>query len=184
MASTASSNWDALKKRLDNVKKPIRTFALCEDPEIRERYRAAQRTSEDANTYLTQVKAQADKADAFDPEALAAVEKQAKDAKAELAAAQKAYDAATITLRFQTLEQQELDDLQEKHKPSEEDEAEGLNFAFDTFAPALISAASLDGMPAEDAARYLKTWGPEDSADLWRAAWSIQHVKRTDLGKG
>lgn len=183
MTSTAS-NWDALKKRLDNVKKPIRTFALCEDPEIRDRYRSARRTSEDADTYLTQVKAQAGEADGFDPGALAAVEKQAKDAKAELAAAKKAYDAATIILRFQTLEQQELEDLQEQHKPSEEDEEQGLNFALDTFAPALISAASLDGMPVEDAASYLKTWGPEDAADLWRAAWSIQHVKRTDLGKG
>jgi hypothetical protein len=181
---TSTTNWAELKKRLDQVKKPIRTFKLCEDPEIRERYLGAQRTAEQADTYLKQFKAQAKEADGFDAEALAAVEKQAKDAKAELAAATKAYEAATITLRFQTLEQQELDDLQKEHKPSEEDEANGSDFAFDTFAPALISAASLDGMPVEDAATYLKTWGPQDASDLWRAAWSIQHAKRTDLGKG
>jgi hypothetical protein len=50
--------------------------------------------------------------------------------------------------------------------------------------PALIAAASLDGMPEEAAARYLRTWIPSDARALWQAAWSVQHTQRTDLGKG
>jgi uncharacterized membrane protein YqiK len=181
--TTTASDWDALEKRLDNVKKPVRTFKLCDDPDIRDRYLKATREAEDADSYLKKSKDQA-KDQAYDPEALALVEKETARAKAELAAAKKAYDAHTIVLRFTALEQQQLEELQNEHPASEEDEERGNDFAFDSFAPALISAASLDGMPVEAAARYLKTWTSADARDLWNAAWSIQHAKRTDLGKG
>jgi hypothetical protein len=177
MTST-TSNWDALEARLNNVKKPVQTFKLCDDPDVRDRYVNAKRAAEEVDAYLQQVKGQAD------PEALALVEKQAKDAKTELAAAKKAYDAHTVTLRFTALERQELEDLQNKHPASEQDEEKGNDFAFDTFAPALISAASMDGMPVEAASRYLNTWTSGDAAALWRAAWTVQHTQRTDLGKG
>jgi hypothetical protein len=175
---TATSTWEALEARLNSVKKPVRTLKLCDDADIRDRYQEAQRSAEQTDAYLRSLGEDAD------PEARALVEKQAKDAKAELAAATKAYDAHTITLRFTALERQELEKLQNKHPASEEDEALGNDFAFDTFAPELISAASLDGMPADAAHRYLNTWTSADAAALWRAAWSIQHQQRTDLGKG
>ena len=177
MTTTTANGWDALEARLNQVKKPTRTFKLCDDPDIRDRYRNAQADAERAETALGGLTKDSD------AEARAYLEAQAKTAKTELAAAKKAYDAHTITLRFTALEQQELEDLQNKHPAGEEGEAEGNDFAFDTFAPALISAASLDGMPVEAAARYLKTWTAPDARDLWNAAWSIQHTKRTDLGK-
>ena len=180
---TSSTNWEDLEKQLDQVARPVRTFKLCKDDEVRERFLQGQQSFEQADAYLKQVKAQA-KDQAFDAEALALVEKQHKDAKAELTAAQKAYDACTVTLRFTALERKELETLQKEHPPTEEDEERGNEWAVDTFAPALISAASLDGMPVEKAQKYLDTWGSSDAADLWRAAWSIQHHKRTDLGKG
>lgn len=178
MTSTTTSGWDALAKRLNSIKKPVRTFRLCDDPDIRDRYLAATRDAEQNEAYVKSLGKDAD------PAARTVVEQEAAQAKAELLAAKKAYDAHTITLRFTALEQQQLEDLQKEHPASEEDESAGNDFAFDTFAPALISAASLDGMPVEDAARFLKTWTSADARDLWNAAWSIQHTRRTDLGKG
>jgi len=174
----ANTTWDALAERLDNVKKPVRTLSLCDDPDIRDRYRAAQAAAERSEAVLKEFPKDGD------PEALAFIQGEASKAKTELAAAKKAYDTHTITLRFTALEQQELEDLQNKHPASEEGEEQGDQFEYDTFAPALVSAASLDGMPVEAASRYLKTWTVSDARDLWNAAWSIQHAKRTDLGKG
>lgn len=176
MTSTPTA-WDKLQARLDKVKKPTSTFALCDDAAIRDRYLEAQRKAEEADAYLNAL-------DADDDEARKAVQNQATEAKTELAEAKKAYDAHTIVLKFTALERQELEKLQNKHPASEEDEAGGSDFAFDTFAPELIAAASLDGMPADAAHRYLNTWTSADAAALWRAAWSIQHTQRTDLGKG
>jgi hypothetical protein len=178
MTSSSISGWDALEKRLDSVQKPIRTFNLCEDSDVRERYLNAKRDAEQADTYLKSLPKDAD------ADARALVEREAKEATVELAAAQKAYDAKTITLRFTALERKALEKLQNAHPASEEDEARGNDFAFDTFAPELISAASLDGMPSEAARRYLETWATSDVAALWSAAWSIQHEQRADLGKG
>ena len=180
---TAATGWDALEQRLNNVKKPVSTLRLCDDPEIRDRYLAATRASEHADAELAALAKDA-KGKKPDPDVLAIVQREAVNAKAELDAAQREYDAHTITLRFTALEQQELEDLQAKHPASEQDEELGRDFAFDTFAPALISAASLDGMPVEAAARYMKTWTAPDARGLWQAAWSIQHAQRTDLGKG
>lgn len=177
MTTTTANSWDALQERLDKVKKPVRTLKLCDDPDIRDRYRAAQAAAERADAALKEFPKDGD------PEALTFLQAAANGANVELAAAKKTYDAHTITLRFTALEQQELEDLQNKHPAGEEGEEQGNDFEFDTFAPALISAASLDGMPVEAAARYLKTWTSPDARDLWNAAWSIQHTKRTDLGK-
>jgi hypothetical protein len=176
--TTTASGWDALAKRLDNVPKPIRTLHLCEDADVRDRYLEAKQTHEQAAAYLKQFPKDSD------PEALALVQKQAKDAATELAAAKKAYDQATITLRFTALERGELEKLQNAHPATEQNEADGQDYAFDTFAPALIAAASLDGMPADYAAKALDAWAPSDARALWQAAWSIQHTQRTDLGKG
>ncbi|MFG2359377.1 hypothetical protein [Streptomyces sp. NPDC048521] len=175
---TTSSTWDELEKQLNTIEKPVTTLKLCRDPEVRERYLTAKQAHEQADRYLKQTPKDAN------PEALALLKQEAADARKELAAAQKAYDEQTITLRFTALERKALEALQKQHPASEEDEERGEEWAMDTFAPALISAASLDGMPVEAARRYLDTWAPGDARDLWQAAWTIQHTRRTDLGKG
>jgi hypothetical protein len=175
-----TTSWDELAKQLDELEKPVRTFKLCKDTAVRERYLTAQQTADESARYLKQ----APRDGSYDAEALDLLEKQAKEAKTELAAAQKAYDAQTITLRFTALERKKLEKLQAQHPASEDDEERGDDYAMDSFAPALISAASLDGMPVEAARTYLDTWAPGDARDLWQAAWTIQHQKRTDLGKG
>lgn len=187
MTSTTTSGWDALEKKLNEAQdeKPVRTLKLCKDVDVRERFLTAQATFEKIDDYRKQVTAPPkDQAQAYDAEALALVETEHKAAKAELAAAQKAYDAITVVLRFTALERKALEALQGQHPATEEDEERGDSQAMETYAPALISAASLDGMPVDYARKALDTWAPSDAADLWRAAWSIQHQKRTDLGKG
>lgn len=180
---TSSTAWEALEKRLTNLKKPVHTFALCDDPDIRDRYQTAKREAEQADTYLKSMKDRQGTDGVVDADALHALEQQAKTARTELAAAKKAYDAHTVVLRFQALERQELEQLLAKHPPTEQDEENGTEFS-EAFMPALIAAASLDGMPEEAAARFMQTWTPSDARALWQAAWSVQHTQRTDLGKG
>jgi hypothetical protein len=177
MTST-TSGWNALAKRLDGIDKPTRTLKLCDDPAVHDRYLAAKQAAERAQDYAASLPKDADK------DARALVDKQHREAKAALETAQQEYDAHTVTLTFRALERGELEKLQAAHPATEEDEALGRDFNFDTFAPELISAASVDGMPVEYAAQAMKTWSLADSEDLWNAAWSVQRRKRTDLGKG
>jgi hypothetical protein len=175
---TSTTDWDALEARLNKVKKPVRTFKLCQDDDIRERFLRARYANEQAQQRLKDLPKDTE------ADARAVYQQEAKTAAAELTAARKAYDAETIVLRFAALERKHLEALQAAHPASETDEAKGDDYAMETFAPALVSAASLDGMPVEAAARYLDTWSPADASALWDAAWSIQHTQRTDLGKG
>ena len=179
MASTASKTpWDALQKRLDGMPKPTRTLTLCSDPDIRDRYLVAKRQHTAAVEYQNALSADADK------EATTHVVKQVTEAAAELDEAHKAYTANSVTLTFQALDRGQLEELQAKHPATEEDEELGRDFHFDTFAPALIAAASVDGMPLEYATQAMRTWSWVDAEDLWNAAWSVQQTRRSDLGKG
>ncbi|MFM9373276.1 hypothetical protein [Streptomyces sp. Da 82-17] len=172
-----TTNWTALQKRLDTLKRPTLGFTICEDPEVRHRLNRAKTAVADAEQTLTALTA------ADEPQR-PLFEDRAAAARAELAAAQEAFDKAAITLTFQALERRELEDLQAKHPASEQDEADGQDFAMDSFAPALIAAASVDGMPVDYAKHCLDTWSAADARGLWNAAWSVQHQQRTDLGKG
>ena len=175
---TSTTSWAEKQKRLDGMAKPTRTLAMCDDPDVRDRYQTAKQAAARADDYLKSLPKDADK------DARALLEKEAKAAQAELKSAQDDYDAHTVTLTFQALERGQLEKLQAAHPAIEEDEALGRDFNFDTFAPALIAAASVDGMPVEYATQAMKTWSLADSTDLWNAAWSVQQRKRTDLGKG
>lgn len=176
MTSTTST-WAEKKKRLDALKRPEQPFTVCEDTAVRERRnraKAAHRTAAEALENLPP-EAESDRP---------LFEARVKTTERELAAAQKAFDAVSVTLTFAALERTALDELLAKHPASEEQEAEGEDFAMDTFAPALVSAASVDGMPVDAAQQYLNTWSNADARSLFNAAWSIQHQQRTDLGKG
>jgi hypothetical protein len=175
---TTNSSWDSLQKRLDARGKPTRTLSLCDDPDIRDRYQAARQAAERADTFLASLPKDADK------EARTQLAKEAEQAHTDLEAARAEYEAHTVTLTFTALERASLEALQAAHPATEEDEERGTDFHFDTFAPALIAAASLDGMPVEYASNAMRTWSLADSDDLWAAAWSVQRSRRTDLGKG
>lgn len=175
---SSTSGWNAVAKRLDGMKKPTKTLKMCDDPDIHDRYLQTRTTVERTREYLDGLSGNAD------ADARAIYTRQHVEAQAAFDAAREDYDAHTVTLTFRALEREELEKLQAAHPAGEEDEAMGRDFNFDTFAPALISAASMDGMPLEYAASAMKTWSLADSEDLWNAAWSVQRRKRTDLGKG
>ncbi|MCX4571525.1 hypothetical protein OOK48_34975 [Streptomyces viridodiastaticus] len=170
--------WDVIQKQLDAMPKPQQVLRLCSDPELRDRYHQAKQNAARAEEYLKSVEKDADK------EAVAAVRKQVRDTKTAFDQARQAYEAATVVLTFQALERGQLEDLIKEHPPTEEEEADGDEFHAETFAPALIAASSLDGMPLEYAQHAMRTWALEDWKSLWGAAWSVQQRKRSDLGKG
>lgn len=178
--TSSTSAWDAIQKKLDSMPKPTQTLRLCSDPEIRDRYQKAKQAAQRAEDYLKSLSKDTDK------DALALVRKQTREAQDALKQAQEEYDEHTVVLTFQALERDRLKDLIKEHPPTEEDEEEDsrAEFHFDTFAPALIAAASTDGMPPEYAANAMKTWALDDWTSLWGAAWSVQQRKRSDLGKG
>lgn len=177
MTSTA---WDAIQKQLDSMPKPTQVLRLCADPDVRDRYEAAKQAASRAEDYEKSLTSAKD----ADKDALAAVRKQTRQAQDALKAAKADYDAHTVTLTFQALERGRLEALIKEHPPLEEDEEQGAEYHVDTFAPALIAAASVDGMPLEFAQQAMQTWPLDDWKALWGAAWSVQQRRRSDLGKG
>ncbi|MFF9787201.1 hypothetical protein [Streptomyces nigrescens] len=176
--STASpdAQWAKIAKRLDNRKPAVAKMVICDDMELRARLNEAKAAATDAEAHLNNV--------SEDDPARSVLQLRADQAAADQEQAQKDFDKVAIVLRFKALPRPELEDLENKHPASEVEEAEGESYAMETFAPALISAASLDGMPVDYAKHCLDTWPAADAQDLWRAAWGIQHQSRTDLGKG
>lgn len=172
-----TTTWDQVAKRLDKLKPATTTFTICDDPDVRADLARARAAAEEADATLRQLTAD------DDPNRALFVGR-AEKAHAALAEAQKTFDKQAIRLTFKALPRQELEQLQRAHPASETEEADGEDYAMDTFAPALIAAASVDGMPPEYAKHLLDTWSAADAQALWRAAWNIQHTTRTDLGKG
>lgn len=177
-----STTWDALKARLDGLKRPTTTFTICEDDDARRRLYEAKANLRAAESDLASLTDGRETDEDTATEA-AAAEVRVKAARSELAAAQKTFDKTAITLTFQALERQQLIDLEKQHPASEEEEANGAEYA-SSFAPALVAAASVDGMPVDYARHCLDTWSLADSEGLYAAAVSVQRSQRTDLGKG
>lgn len=177
MTSETPTAWDAIQKKLDVMPKPTQVLKLCADADIRDLYQITKAALANAEDHLRNLPKD------FDKEARAQVLQQTKDARTAFLAAQGDYEQNTVTLTFKALERDQLKDLIAAHPPTEEDEAKGDEFNFDTFAPTLIAAASTDGMPLEYAQNAVKTWALSDSRDLWNAAWGVQQRRRTDLGK-
>lgn len=177
VSKTPEQQWAATQKRLDGLKPAVARFTICDDLDLRSRLAQAKDEAADAENLLRNLTAD-------DQPNRLLYEQRAETARTALAEAQKAFDAKAVVLRFTAIPRRELEELQSKHPASEQEEAEGADFAMETFAPALISAASLDGMPVDYAQHCLDTWSAADARGLWNAAWSIQHASRTDLGKG
>lgn len=174
--SSPTPAWDDLQRKLDGLKPAIATLTICDDDKLR--------------TQLGQAKAQLAEAEsrlkAAGDEALdtTAEEGRVERARIQLAEAQAAYDERAVTLRFKAIHRKQLAALERAHPANEEEEAEGEEFHMDDFAPAVIAAASMDGMPLEYAAKCMREWSAADFRDLWSAAYGIQHRNRSDLGKG
>jgi predicted NBD/HSP70 family sugar kinase len=175
--NSASSAWDDLQQRLDNLKPAVARFTICDDPDLRARLADAKAEADEAEQVVRSLTKD-------DEPHRALFEQRAERARAALAQAQAVFDEKAVVLKFTALPRKQVEALQTANPPTEQEEADGADFAMDTFAPALISAASLDGMPIEYARHCLDTWSAADARGLWNAAWGVQHTQRTDLGKG
>lgn len=165
------AHWAATRERLNARKRPTATLTICDDQEIKQAL---------ANAKFTHMRVTALAAETADDDTTKAVD----DAQAALDEAQQAHDAAAIVLRFQALERESFEALKAEHPPTETQAEDGAEWNIDTWGPALVSAASLDGITVEDAARYMRTWSPNEAVALYDAAYNVQAVSRMDLGKG
>jgi len=87
-------------------------------------------------------------------------------------------DTQEVTLKFQALGARAYDKLVSKHPPKPEQRAEGASFNMDTFAPALISACSVDPEISLDDANELWTsedWSRGDLMVLFRNAVELNN---------
>ena len=175
-AVAADAHWAAKMERLRNRALPERVLKICDNDDVKDALATALRAQ-----YV--IKAQAE--DVKDGESVPADLKAAlATAEAAVAAAQAAVDADTIELRFRGLPRPDYEALIAAHPPTEKQATDGAPWNIDTFAPALISASSVDGMPVDDAKFFLDTWGDVEANALFGAAHSVQQMDRTDLGKG
>jgi hypothetical protein len=172
-AVAADAHWAAKMERLRARQSPTATLRICDDDDAKADLARAERLQ--GRT--------ADEADLEpdDPE----VKRRAENAAAAVERArQRVEDATLVVLHFRGLPRPAFLDLVKKHPPTEEQAEDGHEWNEDTFAPALISAASVDGMTVDDAGELLTTWATQEANNLFNAAYQPQLANRTDLGKG
>lgn len=171
-AVAADAHWAATRERLRNRQRPTSKMTICDDED-------AKTALSQAKFRLERIKAAAEDADTPDNQAALAA------AQADLEAAQAAFDNAAIVLRFQALERKPYMELIQAHPPTEEQAEDGSPWNENTFCPALIAAASLNGITEEDAAHYMEEWAQGEAVTLWNTAYGVQtDVSRLDVGKG
>lgn len=174
-AVAADAHWAATRERLRNRKPVKAVLRVCDDDSLKaarddaaRAHRMAAAQVENEATGAGRERAQ---------KVLDAAEK-------ALADAQRAVDAATIALTFQSLPRTEFEDLIKAHPPTEEQAEDGDVWNIDTFAPALVAASSVDGMAVEDAQFFIAEWSAAEARSLFDAALGVQQTNRMDLGKG
>jgi len=174
-AVALDAHWAATRERLRNRKPATAVLRICDDEELKDARDEAVRNRRLAAAALDSL-----------PSGDARAQAQGRLDRAEeaLQRAQAAVDDATITLTFRGLPRPEFEDLIKAHPPTEQEAEEGGQWNVETFTPALVSAASADGMPIEDAVHYLTTWSNGEANDLFNAAMSVQRTSRLELGKG
>jgi hypothetical protein len=172
-AVAQDAHWAAKMERLRAREAPTYTLRICDDDAAKDELDRAERL----------VRRTADEADLEpdDPD----VKRRAAAAAAALARAQQAVEDATLVLlRFRGLPRPAYRALVKANPPTEEQAEDGQDWDEDTFAPALISAASMDGMTVENATELMNTWASQEANNLFLAAFEPQRANRTDLGKG
>ncbi|MFK0279826.1 hypothetical protein ACIQVL_05035 [Streptomyces sp. NPDC090499] len=171
-ASAAEGAWAARMERLRHRARPQNKLRICDDDQLRQRFEDAEQAARRAG-FLAEA----------NPDDERAIQ-QAGEAATALEAARAALNDASDFLTFLALPRPVLEELITQHPPTEQQAEEGSVFNPDTFPPALIAAASFDGMSRDEAAELLSTWSAPDAGLLWEAAWSVQQESRVELGKG
>lgn len=172
-AVALDAHWAAQMERLRSRKPPTTTLRICDDEAAK---------TELARTEMLQRRT-ADEAD-LEPDD-ADVKRRAENATAAVERArQRVEDATLVVLHFRGLPRPDFVALTKAHPPTEEQAEDGQEWDENTFGPALISAASVDGMTVENADELLTTWATQEANNLFQAAYGPQLANRTDLGKG
>lgn len=86
--------------------------------------------------------------------------------------------AEELQLKFQAIGARAYDQLVAKHPPTNEERLDGASFHLDSFAPALISACSVDPEIAPDDAKSLwesEDWSRGDLMVLFRNAVELNN---------
>lgn len=170
-AVAADAHWAAKMERLRARQLAETTFVICDDAEVRTRHQRTRHALDLAQAYAK------DHPDDTEAAAELATAQTAHDE------AKSAYDQVAITLRFRALPRTALEALYKQHQPSEAESDDGKTWA-DSFPPALIAAASVDGMSEDDARELLSAWSLAEADAMFNAAYSVQNTTRADLGKG
>lgn len=171
-AVAKDDHWAKTLERLRNRARPTLKLTICDDHEAK----TALATAQYAERRIKETAEQ-------DPDS-AESKKALRTAEAEVRKAQKAVDEASIVLTFQALERTALDKLKKDHPATEEQAEDGLDWNLNTLGPALVAAASLDGITVQDATVFLETWSDAEADALLSAAFNVQRESRLDLGKG
>lgn len=171
-AVALDAHWAAKMERLRNRQLAERPFRIFEDEKTRDDYN-------NKRARALRMRHIADEAPR-DKDAQA----NAEAAEADAQAADEAFTAASEVIIFRQLPRPVYEALVKAHPPTEEQAAEGADWNSETFAPALVSASAVDPMTVEDATELLGIWGSSDANDLYNAAFAVQLVHRSDLGKG
>ncbi|MFJ2780292.1 hypothetical protein [Kitasatospora sp. NPDC087315] len=173
-AVAADAHWTATLERLRNRKLATTPLRLWDDIGLKQAFNGIQERA---------AKAALMAAANPDSESHRIV---ADTAAAELANATVGADKVSTVLTFRALPGETFTDLVKAHPPTPEqaDQAPNSEWNAETFPPALIAAANVDGITEDQAIEFLATWGHADRLALFDAALTPQTERRADLGKG
>lgn len=159
-AVAADAHWSEKMRRLRQRKAAERTLTVWLDDDARSELAAAE-------------KAYA----AFDDKTTT----DAKRASKRLSAAQEAADEAQVRITLRGLPRAAYEELMAAHPPTDEQKEDGQVYNPDTFAPALISTCSVDGMPLEDAKELLRLLSQPETGLLFTTAIAVCTVARVEI---
>lgn len=175
-AVSGDAHWQAKMEKLRNRQLPERTLDFYDNVLRQDRDR----------TQIEKIAADADedKTDEEKAEAAAAFE-----------AAEAAYNESIVSIPLRALPRPAYEALLNTHEPTEEQEREGEAYNVDTFAPALISACSVDGMTVEMAVEMIGQKNDKgeyeggilnhgESSVLFRTCTQLNEMVHIDVGKG
>ncbi|MER6131904.1 hypothetical protein [Streptomyces sp. NPDC001815] len=191
-AVAKDAHWAAKMARLRARTLPERTLSICDDSGVKREVTDAALALAKARTRATAdaleqgiAEAQREEWVTSQPAVLAT--------DSALGAAQRAQDAATITLTFRALPRPVWEQLLRDHPPTEFQAEQGMEYNVETFPAALVSAChierdldgtAVEGMTEADAQELLDAWPDAEAKALFTAALLVNQTLRSDLGKG
>lgn len=167
-------HWSATMAKL-RAKKPIEhPFALVVDDNV-------QTALQDAATALREAHTRLNAGGEPTAEQVETLRADVDACEVRVAEARQALEDATVRLTFRALPRPAYEQLLAEHPPTDEEREQGRAYDVETFAPALISACSAEGMTVEEATELLETWNQAEAGGLFQAAVVVNQAARFRL---